>query len=254
MGREVEVKVKSLYKSLKILDCFTSKNPEFGITELAEKLNLNKSNVHNILATLVAAGYVEKNAATDKYKLSLKMLEFSYVITSRLEYQAIIFQIMQRLSEDLNSMIYFGVLHKTYVLYLYNTYPKGNNNYLFRSLMGEKAPLYCTAIGKAMLSTMDHESILKHIDMERLAYTPHTLIADAAIIADVTKSAERGYAIDNIEHESNIRCIGVPILSRDGKLIGGLSTSGSAWNFTESVIEKNAKILMNAAFEVRERL
>lgn len=255
MKQAEDVKVKSLYKSLKILECFTTKNPELGITEIAERLSLNKSNVHSILSTLLAAGYVEKASGTDKYKLGWKMLEFSYVITSRLEFQAVVYQTMQRLSEKLNCMIYFAVLHKTYALYLYNTYPSGTeHNYVIRSLMGEKAPLYCTAIGKAMMGTMNAEAVARCIDMERVAYTPQTLLTDEDIMADVRKSAERGYAIDNMEHESNIRCVGVPVLSRDGKLIGGLSRSGPAWNLPEDVIEETGKTLINAAFELRERI
>ena len=133
-----DVKVKSLYKSLKILECFTTKTPELGVTEIAERFKLNKSNVHAILSTLVTAGYVEKIASNDKYKLGLKMLEFSYIITSRLEFQAVVFQTMQWLSQKLNCMIYFAVLHKTYALYLYNTYPTDTeHNFVIRSLMGE---------------------------------------------------------------------------------------------------------------------
>lgn len=256
MRQMEDVKVKSLYKSLKILECFSSKNPEIGITEIAEKLGLNKSNVHSILSTLVAGGYVEKTA-TDKYRLGLKMLEFSYVITSRLEYQAVVYQTMQRLSEKLNCMIYFAVLHKPSILYLYNTYPIGTeHNYVIRSLMGEKAPLYCTSIGKAMLSTMNEEAAAECIRSEqpRVAYTPNTLVTDEAIMKDVRLTAARGYAVDNMEHESNIRCVGVPVLSRDGKLIGGLSRSGPAWNLPDELIEETGRTLINAAFELRERL
>ena len=43
---EKEIKVKSLQKALDILNCFTKKS-SWGVTELSEYLDLNKSNVHS---------------------------------------------------------------------------------------------------------------------------------------------------------------------------------------------------------------
>ena len=55
MGREGEVKVKSLQKAMEVLECFIQKQP-LGVTEISEKLGLYKSNVHNILMTFTALG------------------------------------------------------------------------------------------------------------------------------------------------------------------------------------------------------
>ena len=49
-----EPKVKSLAKSLKILSCFTIQEPVLGVTELAERIGVTKSNIHNILSTFTS--------------------------------------------------------------------------------------------------------------------------------------------------------------------------------------------------------
>lgn len=54
---EKEIKVKSLQKALDILNCFTKKS-SWGVTELSEYLDLNKSNVHSILSTFTAMEYL----------------------------------------------------------------------------------------------------------------------------------------------------------------------------------------------------
>jgi IclR family transcriptional regulator, KDG regulon repressor len=250
-----DVKVKSLYKSLSILECFTARNPELGITEISNSLGLYKSNVHNMLSTLEAAGYVYKNPVTSKYGLTNKMLEFSYVVTSQLNYQDIVYHVMKRTTEALNEMTYFGVDHGKYILYMFNAYPKLYDfNYPVRSIMGEKAPMYCTSIGKAILSTFPEDEIRRRIDMERERFTPNTLIDEEEIVKDVLLSAKRGYALDDIEHELNVRCVGVPIFDRSQKLIGALSVSGAAQNFNEAKIEKCAQYLNDAAFEIKSRL
>lgn len=249
-----DVKVKSLYKCLKILECFTPNSPELGITEIARKLDLNKSNVFNMISTLSSAGYVEKNPTTDLYRLSLKMLEFSYVITSRLEYQAIVMQIMQRLANELNHMVYFGVMYGKQVLYLYNTYPKSiSNEYLVRSIMGEKAPLYCTSLGKAMLSTLRQEEVPEHLEESLKQFTKNTITSVDELLQDLKLTATRGYALDNSEHEQGIRCVGVPVRARDGRLIGSLCVSGPVQHIPDEDIERLARSLISASFEIRNR-
>ncbi len=249
------IKVKSLYKSLQILECFTVDTPELGITEISNKLGIYKSNVHSILTTLEYAGYIYKNPLTQKYGLANKILEFSYIVTSQLTYQNVIYHVMKRVSETLNTTSYFGVPHGQYVLYMFSAYPKVyDNNYPVRSIMGEKAPMYCTSIGKAMLSTMSKEEILDRINMERVRFTNNTLIEEKDILEDVLLSTKRGYTVDNIEHEPDVRCVGVPILDRSHKLIGALSVSGPAHNFNDEKIEDYGKFLIDAAFEIRSRL
>ena len=249
------IKAKSLYKSLKVLECFTAQTPELGITEISEMLGIYKSNVHNIITTLEYAGYIYKNPLTQKYGLANKILEYSYVVTSQFKYQNVVNQVMKRVSETLNSISYFGVPHGKYVLYMFSTYPKVyDNNYPVRSIMGEKAPLYCTSIGKAILSTMPKEEILDRIDMDRIKYTENTRIEENEILDDVFLSAKRGYAIDNIEHEPDVRCIGVPVFDRSHKLIGSLSVSGPAHNFNDEKIDNYSKFLIDAAFEIKSKL
>ena len=87
---EAESKVKSLHKALKVLECFTPKARELGVSEIARLLDLNKSNVYNILATLEECGYVKKNKTSEKYSLDFKMVQFSYTVMSSYPYTNLI--------------------------------------------------------------------------------------------------------------------------------------------------------------------
>jgi IclR family KDG regulon transcriptional repressor len=150
---EDEIKVKSLYKSLKVFECFKAETPELGITQISEMLGLNKSNVYNIVSTFEHAGYLEKDEATGKYKMGLKILEFAYIINENLGYQRAVYKILENLSKQIDVIIYFAVPKGGDILYLSATYPdNGNYDYPARLIMGEKAPMYCTAIGKAIVS------------------------------------------------------------------------------------------------------
>jgi len=250
-----DVKIKSLAKCMKVLEAFTATNPERGITEIANELGLTKSNVYNLISSLAEIGYVEKNPKTEKYRLSFKVLEFSYVVTSGLKFQSAVMSNLQHLSDELNLLAYFGVPYGTHVLYVYNTSSRNTaNSYYVRSVLGEKAPLFCTSIGKAILSTMEEEEILARIDMDRQSFTPNTVTDPDTILGEIRETKRRGYAIDDMEHENNIKCVGIPIFDKAGKLLGGMSISGMASRFTDDKIEEYAHRLSEAAYNVKNRL
>lgn len=251
----MEGKVKSLQKALKVLECFTPQARELGVSEIARMLDLNKSNVYNILATLEECGYVKKNKSSEKYSLDFKMVEFSYTVMANYPYTNFIVPILKDLATDLNVIVYFGIPYGDSVLYLFSAYPKSyGKNIPYRSILGETAPYYCTSIGKALLCAMTDEEIKSHLGNEKIKYTENTLTTDEAILSDIAKSKERGWALDNIEHENAVRCVGVPVTDRNGTLIGAISASGPTSVVTEETIESISQKLMTAAFEIKSRI
>src|SRR5690625_4702453 len=95
-----DIKIKSLYKALQVLDCFSVDEPELGVTEISKELSLYKSNVFNIVDTFVKAGYLEQNQENGKYKLSYKILELSQIISSNISFRKLILPYMQELAND----------------------------------------------------------------------------------------------------------------------------------------------------------
>ncbi len=252
---EEDVKVKSLQKALKVIECFTPANPSLGVSEIARMLGLNKSNVHNILSTLEDCGYINKNKVTEKYELGYKLLQFSYTIMASYQYTNFVVPVMKDLSQDLNLIIYFGVAHADHVLYFFSSYPKGYGKSVpYRSILGETAPYYCTSIGKALLYSMSEEMRELCLKGEKVKFTEFTLTDNDRIKQDLALSKERGYAIDNCEHEDGVRCVGVPVTDRNGNLIGAISASGPVSLVTDENLKTISQKLLTAAFEIRSRL
>ena len=163
-------KVKSLAKALRVLSCFTVQEPELGVTELAERMGVTKSNIHNILSTFQSMGYLER-LPDGRYTLGLKMLEYAFIINQHLGYPNAIYDIMVDTAGKTGEIVYFGVPYGTSVLYLYVAHPVNRFGVLpYRDILGETAPFYCTGIGKAILAYMPEEEWLKHIPEQRKSY------------------------------------------------------------------------------------
>ena len=247
-----EIKVKSLKKALDILGCFTVKTPELGITEISSKLGLYKSTVHNIVSTFEQCGYIEKSPGNNKYRLGMKILELAFVVNSNLGLHKVVHPYMSALSNEINEVVYFALPKDNQIIYLEGVYP--SSSYSARSMIGEKAEMYCTALGKAILAFLPKDrriSVIKNQSMT--AYTPNTITDRSALSAELDKIRSQGYSIDNMEHEFGIKCVGVPVFRRDGSLLGAISISGPSLRFDDQTIAEYIKKLQYCSREISAR-
>lgn len=251
---EKDAKVKSLAKALHVLECFTLQEPELGITELAQKMGVTKSNIHNILSTFLQLGYIRKQP-NGRYTLGLKMLEYAFIINQNLGYPNAVYDIMVEAAGLTDEIIYFGLPYGKDVLYLYVAHPASRLKTLpYRDMLGEKAPLCSTGIGKAILAHLPEEEWPDRIPDEPARFTVHTVTDREGIMEELRRTRRRGYATDNMERDLNVRCVGVPIHNAAGQLVAGMSTSGPVAHMTDEKMMECANILRNAALKMKERI
>lgn len=247
-----EMKVKSLYKALRVLECFTADRPELGITEISGQLGLYKSNVHNIVDTFVKAGYLEQNPDNEKYRLGLKILELGSVISSQFNFRTAILPYMQELADHTNETVYLGIPSEGEVIYLDSATPKNLLNP--RAMMGVKAPLYCTGIGKAMLAFLPEEAVNAVIGKGLVPYTENTITDGSRLLEELRMVRARGYSTDNMEHEYGIKCIGMPVFNKKKQVTAGISISGPSLRFEEAKIQEYAVILRDKIHLIQEKM
>ncbi len=103
--------------------------------------------------------------------------------------------------------------------------------------VGDRSPLYCTSIGKAVLAWQAPEFIdeVLHGPLERHAMG--TIVDPAALKAELEVIGARGYAIDDHELSDHMRCIAAPIFERDTRVRMGISISGPDNRFTVEYLD-----------------
>jgi len=242
MAADDQIKTKTLFKALQVLDCFTATTPELGVTEISERLGLYKSNVHNIMDTFVKAGYIKKNPDNGKYRLTLKVLQLGHVVSSNISFRKTVQPHMQELADATGETIFLAIPGEdAEVVYLDSSSPR--NLMTVKSVMGIKAPLYCTGIGKAMLAYLPREVVDTVIGRGLASITDNTITDPDTLLDELNTIRLRGYAIDNMEHQFGIKCVGMPIRSRKGDVVAGLSISGPSLRFDEQTIEEHVRRL-----------
>ena len=228
------IKVKSLVKAMEVLECFSTKTPVLGISEIASMLKINKATIYNIVSTFVSMGYLVQDPANQKYHLGLKLLHFSYVINQQSDLASRATPYLQQIANATNEVCYLGIPYEDKVLYLATRTPTGG---VPRTILGEKAPMYCTGLGKALLAFMPDDR-RPHLPDHFEAFTNNTITDRDKLLEDLALIRQRGFAIDNMEHEFGVSCVAVPIFGHDRTPVAAVSVSGPSLRFDLGTIEK----------------
>jgi IclR family transcriptional regulator, KDG regulon repressor len=229
--------VQSIERALTILNKLSEYPDGIQIARLTEQVGLTKSTIHRLLATLVSMNYVVKDEETDKYKLGLQVLFLSRNLLNNSSIVTIAKPYLEKLSQEVNETVHLCIEDHGEVIYIDKI--ESNQTIRMYSRIGSRAPMYCTGVGKVLLSdaTPDHldEVISK---TEFIPKTPYTITSKEAFLKEIEMVKLQGYALDNSENEEVLRCIAAPIYDHKGKIIASFSISGPSNRVTLEVIHR----------------
>jgi len=244
--------VKSVYRAVKILDVLSSEG-ERSVTEISRRLNFPKSSVHEIISTLLEAGILEKDSDRNRYSLGLKLFELGKQAQANMEISKVAIPSLRGLHEQLDETVHLTVLDVKEVLYIECF--ESTKRLRTYSVIGIRAPLHCTAVGKAILAYLDDgevEEVIQSMGLPR--FTENTITDRQRLNRELRKIRDCGFAIDDMEHEEGVRCAGAPVRNHTGKVVASISVSGPSQRMTATRLEEIAPLVMDRAAEISRRL
>lgn len=179
------------------------------LSELADELDRSKSTIHGHLRTLERNNLVTRQG--DAFRLSLTFLDISHDIKTRHYNYSIIKEVVDELASETGEYAQFGSDEHGRLIYLYRTGSGTEINEHFELSITES--LHCTALGKAMLAFMPEERVGDIVDrrgLERM--TENTITEYDELIAELEAIRERGYAVDDEEFATGLRCVAAPVI------------------------------------------
>ncbi len=184
------------------------------IIDLSELLDLHKSTVHRLLASLISMGYVTQNEMTGAYALTYKLVEMSGKILKNADILNLIRPYAEQLSNSCDETVHFVKKTGNNVLYIEKLESQSVKARSFRlsSQVGLTRPMYCSGVGKVILAYLPEkevEQIWNSSDIVKK--TAYTITDFKEFKKELKLIRSRGYALDNEENEIGIRCMAVPV-------------------------------------------
>lgn len=246
--------VQSLERALTLLNVLSDYPEGIQITRLSEQVGLSKSTTHRLLSTLLHMNYVVKDEDTEKYRLGYQIVYLARNIVSSLDVVRVAKPFLQKLSQDVNETVHLCIDDNGEVMYIDKI--ESNQTIRMYSRIGSRAPMYCTGVGKVLLSGMSEEYYQRVVSsMSFAARTAKTITTKEDLAQEVAAVKKQGYALDNIENEEGIRCIAAPIYDYQGKVIASFSISGPSNRVTmERVQDELIRKIRQTSLDISQQL
>ncbi|MDF2720193.1 MAG: IclR family transcriptional regulator [Paenibacillus sp.] len=215
--------IQSVDRTLMILQCFIQERRELGVSEVARQLKLNKSVVHRLMLTLLSHGYLEQLKNTDKYMVGPKAFELGSVFTNSTSLVDEGKKVLIELVDRIGFTAHLAILEKDSVLYLVNVEPD-HMKYLFGAV-GQRRPVYNTALGKSLTAWLPEEKIRKVLE---------------------------NCTFEKMTASFGVRCFAAPIRNKDGDVVAAISTSG--YGVTADKMNEFGITVKNLASQLSRRI
>lgn len=250
---ERENVVKSVARALDIIELVSSSKAGLGVTEIANKMDINKSSVFRTLATLEQYGYIEQNEETGRYRIGYAFLNVSSKLLDSLDVRAEAQSVLRQLEAETNEVVHLVVYDRGEVVYIEKL--DGNEALRMHSKVGKRAPVHCTSVGKAILAYLPVPEVVDIINRKGLpVHTEHTITTKEAFLEELSVVKKNGYALDLEENEPGIRCIAAPVFDHNGTVAAAVSISGPTLRMTDERLVPLQQRMIKAGKEISERL
>jgi IclR family acetate operon transcriptional repressor len=251
-----QYRVQSLGRALDLLEIVARRGKDGGrLTDLSQDLGLSKASTFAILQTLRSRGYVADigKGATRRYRLGMALARLGDLAISNVSLADIALPVLHDLTAELGMTSRVAILDDGYAVVIGRVDAPGAIR--FNAALGRRELPHCSAVGKALLAALpkaEAAAILKRLKLPRR--TPHTIVDPAKLMAELGRSAERGYALDDEEDNEGVACIGACVLDRSGRAAGAISVTGLKprdWDARRRIV---AAAVMRAAAKISRQL
>ncbi len=244
--------VPNLDRALAILEFLAAQTHPCGITEIADALSFPKNSVFRIAATLHAHGYLRREEPGKRYLLTSKFLSLGYAAVHEGHLVENSLDIMREVRTETGETAMVGIIDGLEGVVLEHC--PSQQQVQVAVAVGTRFALHTSAPGKAMLAAMpaaECEAILDRIEYP--VYTPRTIASKLQMIEHLNGVREKGYAVDDAEHNEGIRCIGAAMLNHRNSPVGAIWVTGPAFRMPRKTDARNGAILAAAAQTISQR-
>lgn len=212
----------ALERGLNILE-YLCQNPEGKpFSEIYTNLGVPRTTAFTLLRSLIDNGYVRKDAA-GFFHASLKVYSLGMEAARHLKKNELLLPDLTALRNELGCTVHALVYANEESIVLEKL--DGTGAISFKSYVGERKSLHLSAAGKAILSYLPDDEFAFYAkgDLKRL--TENSLCTKEQLVECRRQVREKGHSVDNEESEPGVFCLGVPIFTVDGGLLGAISVS-----------------------------
>ena len=241
--------VQSVARALSLMRLLAQGDGGSRLSDLARAAGLPVSTAHRLLTTLEQQGFAQFEPASSLWHVGRDAFTVGLAYGRRLSFVAPALPLLRRLRDATRETANLGILDDDQLV----TISQVESREIRRALSppGRRVPVFCSAMGKAILATWRDDEVLALADRAGLPpLTTKSLRTREAALAEIARTRARGWALDDEEFNLGMRCLAAVVWSPQGEAACAISISGAAVRLTEDRLDPLGRLVAQAAQEL----
>lgn len=200
---------RSVDRALALMHMIAISPMPLRFAELEQKTGLAKASLHQLLGSLLAAGWLTRDSAGGWLAVGMRAFEIGTKFPVQQTLRQVSAPILAELLAEIDETVHFGMLSDGDVVYIDRAVSKHPVRYA--APIGHRLPAYATGLGKAMLCLLEDDEVRELYPEGVVPVSNRTVTTLEELLDDLRVSRERGYTIEDEESTPGVRCVGVSV-------------------------------------------
>jgi DNA-binding IclR family transcriptional regulator len=244
--------IQSLDRGLTILQFVAQSKQPVTLGDLATLIGIDRSSAFRLAHTLRRRGFLSCPPGRKDYVLGSSM----WMLSRQYDWSNMLIKVahveLKLLASQINETAHLAIREGKSALFIDSAH--ANHVIAVSGQTGELVPLYCTAHGKALIEEADETALRKQFGPGPLQkYTNTTITSIKALAKECSAIREQGYATDDSEYLSGVRCIAAAI--RFGhEIVGSIGISAPTSRFAKNAYPEYGEKVRQVADRIGQYL
>jgi len=245
--------VKSADRVTQILEAVGSRDHGLTHSQLSMNLKIPKGSLSLLLSNLVQRDYLAFDGSSKTYSFGPKLLVLAGRYLSHLDIvhagRPILRELVQQINEDAELAIMKGLE------ILFVCKEECSHPLKFSVEIGDRAPMYATGAGKAILAHLSEDDLSRYVSAVKLSSTTRNTITDRALLMRELRNVRtRGFAYSREEYQQGVSAIAAPVFNFYGDVAGSVTVTMPSIRFNAGQKRFIEPHLRNAAAHISRQL
>lgn len=243
--------VQSVDRAVRVMEILAGIG-EGRVTDLADKLEIHKSTVSRLLATLESHGLVEQDAASGAFRLGYGIVRLAGGVNHAFDLGSVSRPVCVALAREVRETINLVVLDGVHTMCIDQVL--GAASVTTVNWMGKRSPTHVAASGKVLLAHLAADLALDdHVTNPLEGPTARSITDLDDLRADLAVVRDRGWADSVDEQEVGLTSVAAPVHGPDGNVVAAVAVSGPTFRLAPARLGEVGAATAAAANRISER-
>lgn len=252
---EADVRLPAVNRTVDVIQLLSCADNGLTFSEICRTLGIPKSSAHYLIQTLLARGFLYRNADAHTYAIGLGVPEFFTASGALHDLRNALHESLLKLARTADLTAVATVLRGAQAVTLEKANPPQKESTGNRgNWTGRRIDVHCTAQGKihlAYLRDPELENLLR--DRSLACYTSKTICSTSNLKMHLAKVRSSGFAFNDEEHIVGVRGIAAPVFNGARCVVAAIGLTGSVDEMPQEEIPKLAQRVMSAGANASRR-